>query len=128
MDTNNELQQLPQRAKYRHHSVEFKRAIVIESLKPGASVSRIARQHDINANQIFAWRKTYREGGYGEPDGVTLLAVTVGEPAPQTPKADVSSPLAGVGRIELTRDGTTLRIDGQPDPDALRVILAHWLR
>ena len=33
-----------------------------EKLLPGASVSRVARRHDVNANQVFYWRKLYREG------------------------------------------------------------------
>ena len=56
MDTN--LDQRPQRGTrrpYRRHTIEFKRAVVEQSLQqPGASVSRLARLHDINANQIFA--------------------------------------------------------------------------
>jgi transposase len=102
---------------------------VIENLKPGASVSCIARQHDINANQIFAWRKAYREGVYDEPDRLTLLPVMISEPSQDAlMNAGNESPPAAGGRIELTRDGTTLRIDGRPDPDILRLILAHWPR
>jgi len=33
-----------------------------KTLLPGASVSRVARRHDVNANQVFYWRKLYREG------------------------------------------------------------------
>ncbi|HEY6264680.1 MAG TPA: transposase, partial [Candidatus Acidoferrum sp.] len=39
-----------------------RRAIVEETLVPGASVSRVARRHDVNANQVFRWRKLYSEG------------------------------------------------------------------
>src|ERR1700756_1954938 len=39
----------------------LKREIVAASLVPGASVSVVARQYDVNANQIFSWRKRYRE-------------------------------------------------------------------
>jgi transposase len=31
-------------------------------LQPGASVAVVARRHDVNANQVFHWRKLYREG------------------------------------------------------------------
>ena len=37
-----------------------RRAIVEETLLPNASVSRVARRHDVNANQVFHWRKLYR--------------------------------------------------------------------
>ena len=31
----------------------------------GASVARVARRHGVNANQVFYWRKQYREGRLG---------------------------------------------------------------
>jgi len=37
-----------------------RRQIVEETLKPGASVSRVARAHDVNTNQVFGWRLQYR--------------------------------------------------------------------
>jgi len=39
----------------------LKREIVAASLMPGASVSVVARHYDVNANQVFSWRKRYRE-------------------------------------------------------------------
>jgi transposase len=37
---------------YRQHPLEFKRALVALSLEPG--VARVAREHSINANQVFS--------------------------------------------------------------------------
>jgi len=39
----------------------LKREIVAATLKPGASVSVVARQYDVNANQVFMWRRRYRD-------------------------------------------------------------------
>jgi transposase len=39
----------------------LKREIVAASLAPGASVSVVARRYDVNANQVFSWRKRYRD-------------------------------------------------------------------
>ena len=50
------------RGPYRHHPLALKRAIVEETPQPGASVAQIARKQGVNANQVFLWRKTYREG------------------------------------------------------------------
>jgi len=50
------------RGHYRQHPLEFKRALVALSLQPGASVARIARDHGVNANQVFSWRRLYNEG------------------------------------------------------------------
>jgi len=44
------------------HTVAEKRAMVEESLEPGVSVALIAPRHEVNANQIFAWRRLYRAG------------------------------------------------------------------
>lgn len=38
-----------------------RRDIVEETLLPGASVARVARRHAVNANQVFYWRKLFRE-------------------------------------------------------------------
>src|ERR1700736_1963214 len=46
----------------------LKREIVAASLAPGASVSVVARQYDVNANQLFSWRKRYREAS-DQPSG-----------------------------------------------------------
>jgi transposase len=46
----------------RHRSIEEKRAIVAESLEPGASVAEIARRHGVNANLVFGWRRLQQHG------------------------------------------------------------------
>jgi transposase len=44
----------------RRWSGEEKRAIVAEALLPGASLAAVARLHDLNANQLFGWRRQFR--------------------------------------------------------------------
>src|SRR5450755_1936357 len=39
----------------------LKREIVAASFAPGSSVSMAARHYDVNANQVFHWRKLYGE-------------------------------------------------------------------
>ncbi len=46
----------------RQHTIEEKRRIVEETHERGASVATVARRHDLNANQVFAWRQLYRQG------------------------------------------------------------------
>ena len=48
--------------KQRRRTIKERRDIVEETLVPGASVARVARRHEVNANQVFYWRKLYREG------------------------------------------------------------------
>ncbi|MGF6974502.1 transposase-like protein [Paraburkholderia sp. JPY465] len=57
-----------ERSKRPNFSVEFKRQIVEATLKPGASAALIAREHDINANLLFKWRRHYLDGDFGMPD------------------------------------------------------------
>jgi transposase len=41
----------------RQYSEAVKRQMVAETLAPGASVSIVARRHDVNSNQLFKWRR-----------------------------------------------------------------------
>ena len=66
------------RVKRQKRSVEEKRRIVEETLEVGASVARVAMQHAVNANQVFAWRRKYREGRLGKTS--KLLPVTITDP------------------------------------------------
>ena len=51
---------------HRQYAIELKRRIVEETFAPGASVSIVARRHDVNANLVFTWRQRYRRGELGE--------------------------------------------------------------
>jgi transposase len=69
MDTNGE------RRTNKRWPDALKREIVAASLAPGASVSVVARQYDVNANQVFGWRRRF---------GPTTAAVaTSAAPAPR---------------------------------------------
>jgi len=49
----------------RRYSVEFKRTLVEESLRPGASTAKLALQHGLNGNLLHTWRWQYRSGALG---------------------------------------------------------------
>ena len=60
MDTNFQpITSKNARGPYRQHPLEFKRALAALSLESGVSVARIAREHGVNANQVFSWRDNY---------------------------------------------------------------------
>ena len=63
--------------KQRRRTIKERRDIVEETLVPGASVVRVARRHEVNANQVFYWRKLYREGQLGITIATPLLPVKV---------------------------------------------------
>src|SRR5215475_3003823 len=68
------------RSKRRQYSEALKRQMVAETQVPGASVSVVARRHDVNANQLFRWRRQYEAGAAGE-DRARLVPVTM-QPSP----------------------------------------------
>lgn len=113
---------------YQRHSVAFKRALVEQSLQPGASVSRLAREQGVNANQIFNWRRAYRAGQLEErAESVRLLPVRVSETAESRAVPPAETP-AGSGRLVLAHRGRSLSIEGLPDPVVLAQVLEALLR
>ncbi len=128
MDTNHRASRPAPARRYKHHPQALKREVVEKKLQPGASVSRIARDYDVNANQVFAWRKAYREGLLGERNSVELLPVQIAEEA--TPVRIPAAPATpeAAGTIMLERDGTRVSILGRPDSDTLRLVLDRCLR
>ena len=52
---------------------EQKRRIVEEAQAPGASVARVARLHEVNANQVHAWRRLYARGLLADDAPATAL-------------------------------------------------------
>ncbi len=55
----------------RRRTPQEKISIVQQTFEPGMTVSHVARLHDVNANQLFKWRKQFQEG--------SLTAITAGE-------------------------------------------------
>lgn len=51
------MQEILGRERRRRWSAEEKSEIVIESLRPGVSVSWVARRHGLSPSQLFGWRK-----------------------------------------------------------------------
>src|ERR1700722_303950 len=52
-----DTKQQPGLTKRRQYSEALKRQMVAETQVPGASVSIVARRHDLNSNQLFRWRR-----------------------------------------------------------------------
>jgi transposase len=115
------------RGHYRQHPLEFKRAVVALSLEPGATVARIAREHGVNANQVFSWRRLYEQGRLGVPalmrdDGLLPVVLAPTAPAPNNDTSDAS------GIIVLELGQVRVRIEGQPNAAALAQVLDRVLR
>jgi transposase len=81
------------RRRRRVWSADDKRRIVAETLAPGASVSVVARRHDLNANMLFTWRRAVEAKALsGAEDKVRFVpasitaapALTLSPPLPMT--------------------------------------------
>lgn len=103
------------RRRRRLWSAEEKRQIVAETFAPGASVSIVARRHDLNANMLFTWRREAGENAaLSAGEGVTFVPATiVGEPG----AAVLPASAAAAGRMEIVLAGGDRVIVG-PDVDA----------
>jgi transposase len=96
----------------RRHAPAFKLKVVEETLA-GESVSIVSRRHNINANQVFKWRKLYREGKLGQASPA-LLPVEVA----------VEDKASTVSGLEVTlADGTRLCAHGDVGSELLRVAI-----
>jgi|SRR6185369_3683673 transposase len=114
--------------KRRRRSAAEKLLIVEETLETGASVARVARRHGINANQVFYWRKQYREGRLGKGRPSNLLAVTVSENSPNRSgrtRGVLSQSSSGTMEINLPKG--QVRVTGSVDREALQMVLENLL-
>jgi len=92
---------LTQPEQRRRRSVEEKLAIVRETFEPGASVSGVARRHQVNANQVFAWRKLYQDG--------SLSAVSAGEQV--VPASDLAEAMKQIRELQRLLGKKTMEVE-----------------
>lgn len=100
----------------------------MQSLEPGASLSALALANELNANQVFKWRRAYLQqqgdGPFAKVDRNALLPVVVVAredapvPAPASPAASIHA-----GRIDITLRHGQIRIEGAVDADVLRTLV-----
>lgn len=104
-------------AKRSQRSKEERRSIVEESLKPGVSVASVAQSHGVRANQVFQWRKLYREGRLGGTRaGAELLSVRIQEPEHAS------------GSIVIESRKARIHVQGAVDHESLRIILERAIQ
>lgn len=94
----------------------LKREIVAATFRPGASVSVVARQYDVNANQVFAWRRRFlAEAKSSVP---TLVPVMI------TPEPDDKAAPAVSETIEIEIGGDCrVRVGSSFDGRTLKRVL-----
>ena len=117
----------------RRWSEAQKRQIVAETHEPGVSVPMVAQRYNLNANQIFRWRRLFREperaGAAGRFVPVVVEAAPGEEPNAATMSPPSESVVAGgqpaTGRMEIVLSGDRrVIVDRTVDGAALSRVIA----
>jgi transposase len=108
----------------------LKRELVTATLEPGASVSIVARRHDVNANMLFKWCRQYiavARQASAPPSGLVPVEIVPDAPVIASPTAEprpvADRPAAGSIEIALS-GGVRVRIKGAVDPAAVTAAVA----
>jgi transposase len=106
----------PRAAKRRQYSEALKRQMVAETQVPGASVSIVARRHDVNSNQLFRWRRQLLPKAVVESGAMLPVAVAAEEGRPRRTDRE--------GIIEIAFScGARVRLRGEVSSETLRQVI-----
>jgi len=110
--------------KRRTWTQDEKRRIVEESFADGVSIADVARRHELNANQVFTWRRQIGVEPIAPRERTPILPVTIAA----EPAAEVSgSGLSGQMEIVLA-DGDRIIVWADVDTAALTRVLKALAR
>src|SRR5689334_9183547 len=111
-----DTKQQPDPTKRREYSEALKRQMVAETQAPGASVSIVARRHDVNSNQLFRWRRQLLPKAAVESGAMVPVAVAPDDGRPRR--------TAGEGVIEIAFGcGARVRLRGEVSCETLRQVI-----
>lgn len=126
----------------RQWSADDKARIIVESLKPDANVSEVARRHGLNPQQLFGWRRQAREAASGAPARLAapdrfksrrwpspepafapvVIASATSSPMPAAPPPPPAETVMG-GLIEISIGDAMVRVRGQAETGLLIAVL-----
>jgi transposase len=111
-------------------TVAEERRIVELTLKPGASVARVAQAEGVNSHQVFQWRRAYLAGKLVEFGGhasallPVVLAATDSTEQVQREQAVIPEPEIAAGAIHIEFPGrATITVEHGADRAVLTAIL-----
>jgi transposase len=130
----------------RRWSVDEKARILVESLRPGANISDVARRNGLSPQQLFGWRREVREleptpspvrkrgrpkkDRCGSAPGVDKVPthfapIVIAAPAASAPPPSGGSPpdRSAPCTIEITIGDAVVRVRGQIDMSLLVAVL-----
>src|SRR5438067_1537375 len=109
--------QQPSAAKRRQYSEALKRQMVAETQLPGASVSIVARRHDVNSNQLFRWRRQLLPKAAVESSAMVPVEITADDGG-RPRRTDRE------GAIEIAFGcGARVRLRGEVSAETLRQLI-----
>jgi len=98
----------------------LKRQMVTETLEPGASVSIVARRHDVNTNQLFKWRRELLPKALPVVvEGGTMVPVEI---VAERPRPRRRADPKGIIEIEFG-SGARVSLRGEIVPAVLRQVI-----
>jgi transposase len=96
----------------KNYTKEFREMVVTQANDPGRSIAEVAQEHGLNANMVAKWRRERTRLDGLMPADETFLPVQMA-PSPRQPLA-----------IIVERGSVRVRLEGPPDLDVLRAVLA----
>jgi transposase len=104
-----------------NYPIEFKRRLAQAASEATVSVSRLAREHGVNANMVFRWRREHQAGllGHNAADQAALVPVVVTD----MPKPSAAQSACSSGCIEIAFADVVVRIEGAADSATVRAVL-----
>lgn len=122
----------------RRYTTEQKLAVVAEATAPGASISEVARRHDLLPSQVFKWRRLVELGVIGLKGTSELPSLVAADVvAPTGTRFNADDTLSGAPMTQPAPDASIevvvgtdvrVRIAGAPDPATLAATLDMVLR
>jgi transposase len=111
-----DTKQEPGAPKRRQYSEASKRQMVAETQLPGASVSTVARRHDVNSNQLFRWRRQLLPKAAVESGTMVPVEIAPDDGRPRRTDRE--------GVIEIAFGcGVRVRLRGEVSAETLRQVI-----
>jgi transposase len=111
-----DTEQQPGPTKRRQYSEALKRQMVAETEVPGASVSIVARRHDVNSNQLFRWRRQLLPKAVVESGAMVPVEIAPDDGRPRRTDRE--------GVIEIAFGcGARVRLRGEVSAETLRQVI-----
>jgi len=121
-----DTKQQPGATKRRQYREALKRQMVAEPQAPGASVSIVARRHDVNSNQLFRWRRQLLPKAVVESGAMVPVEIAPDGGRPDGGRPDDGRPRRpdreGVIEIAFVC-GARVRLRGEVSSETLRQVI-----